>query len=128
MFTYGVREGLAPVRATKGERVQRDQTILEMAEKVLERQARALVARTGQTFEAAMETVTNTDAGRQLRELANGEHRDQRAFEWQASILRKRIEERHFSWVEGYMEWLKGKEERAEYHALLEEELASLKG
>jgi hypothetical protein len=128
LFTYGVREGLAPVRATKGERVQRDQTILEMAEKVLERQARALVARTGQTFEAAMETVANTDAGRQLRELANGEHRDQRASEWQASILRKRIEERHFSWVEGYMEWLKGKEERAEYHALLEEELASLKG
>jgi hypothetical protein len=128
LFTYGVREGLAPVRATKGERVQRDQTILEMAEKVLERQARALVARTGQTFEAAMETVTNTDAGQQLRELANGEHRDQRASEWQASILRKRIEERHFSWVEGYMEWLKGKEERAEYHALLEEELASLKG
>jgi hypothetical protein len=128
LFTYGVREGLAPVRATKGERVQRDQTILEMAEKVLERQARALVARTGQTFEAAMETVTNTDAGQQRRELANGEHRDQRASEWQASILRKRIEERHFSWVEGYMEWLKGKEERAEYHALLEEELASLKG
>ena len=108
--------------------MQRDQTILEMAEEVLERQARALVARTGQTFEAAMEAVANTDAGRQLRELANGEHRDQRAFEWQASILRKRIEERHFSWVEGYMEWLKGKEERAEYHALLEEELASLKG
>jgi hypothetical protein len=128
LFTYGVREGLAPVRATKGESVQRDQTILEMAEKVLERQARALVARTEQTFEAAMVTVANTDAGQQLRELANGEHRDQRASEWQASILRKRIEERHYSWVEGCMEWLKGKEERAEYHALLEEELASLKG
>jgi hypothetical protein len=26
------------------------------------------------------------------------------------------------------MEWLRGKEERAEYHALLEEELASLRG
>jgi hypothetical protein len=26
------------------------------------------------------------------------------------------------------MEWLKGKEERAHYHALLEEELASLRG
>jgi hypothetical protein len=26
------------------------------------------------------------------------------------------------------MEWLEGKEERAEYHALLEEELASLSG
>jgi len=36
--------------------------------------------------------------------------------------------ERHYSWVEGYMEWLEGKEARAEYHALLEEELASLRG
>jgi hypothetical protein len=26
------------------------------------------------------------------------------------------------------MEWLEGKEERAQYHALLEEELASLRG
>jgi hypothetical protein len=26
------------------------------------------------------------------------------------------------------MEWLEGKEERAHYHALLEEELASLRG
>jgi hypothetical protein len=34
----------------------------------------------------------------------------------------------HYSWLENYMEWLKGKEERAEYHALLEEELASLRG
>jgi hypothetical protein len=30
--------------------------------------------------------------------------------------------------VEGYMEWLEGKEERSPYHALLEEELASLRG
>jgi hypothetical protein len=36
--------------------------------------------------------------------------------------------ERHYSWVENYMEWLEGKEERPEYHALLEEELASLRG
>jgi hypothetical protein len=36
--------------------------------------------------------------------------------------------ERHYSWVEGYMAWLEGKEERAQYHALLEEELASLRG
>ena len=36
--------------------------------------------------------------------------------------------ERHYSWVEGYMEWLEGKEARVQYHALLEEELASLRG
>jgi hypothetical protein len=30
--------------------------------------------------------------------------------------------------LEGYMEWLEGKEERVQYHALLEEELASLRG
>ena len=36
--------------------------------------------------------------------------------------------ERHYSWLEGYMEWLEGKEERVQYHALLKEELASLRG
>ena len=38
------------------------------------------------------------------------------------------VSERHYSWVENYMEWRKGKEERPEYNALLEEELASLRG
>jgi TorA maturation chaperone TorD len=42
--------------------------------------------------------------------------------------LSRFVAERHYSWVENYMEWLKGKEERPEYHALLEEELASLRG
>jgi hypothetical protein len=36
--------------------------------------------------------------------------------------------ERHYSWVAGYLEWLEGKEARIPYHALLEEELASLQG
>jgi hypothetical protein len=108
--------------------VQRDQTVYEMAREVLERQARTLVAQTGQSFKDAMEAVADTEAGRQLRELANGEHREEKAAEWQASLLWTRIEERHYSWVEGYMEWLEGKEARAEYHALLEEELASLTG
>jgi hypothetical protein len=34
----------------------------------------------------------------------------------------------HYSWLESYMEWLEGKEARAEYHAVLEEELAGLRG
>ena len=105
-----------------------DQSVLEMAEGVLERQARALVVRTGQPYEAAMREVAQTEAGRQLRELASGEHRNESAEEWQASLPWHRIEERHYSWVEGYMKWLRGREKRTEYHALLEEELASLRG
>jgi hypothetical protein len=45
-----------------------------------------------------------------------------------SDTLSRFVAERHYSWVENYMEWLKGKEERLEYHALLEEELASLRG
>jgi hypothetical protein len=108
--------------------VQREQTIFEMAQEVLEHQARAMSVRTGQTFEVAMHDVANTNAGRQLRELRDGPHRDEKATEWQASLLWQRIEERHYSWLESYMEWREGKEARAEYHALLEEELASLSG
>jgi len=114
--------------AKEGDFVQRDQTVFEMAQEVLERQARAMAVKTGQTFEAAMQDIANTEAGRQLRELRDGPHRDEKAAEWQTSLLWQRIEERHYSWVEGYMEWLRGKEARTEYHALLEEELTSLRG
>ena len=125
-----------------------DQNVAEMAEEVLGRQAKALLAQTGEPFESALEAVSSTEAGQQLRELANGEHRLERAQDWQVSLFAERAEarrlmdhggiasdtlsrfaaERHYSWVENYMEWLKGKEERPEYHALLEEELASLRG
>jgi hypothetical protein len=115
-----------------------DQTVAEMAEEVLWRQAKAMVSHTREPFESALEAVASTEAGQQLRELANGEHRHKKAQDQQArSMLRERIEghlmqlgiasERHYySWVENYTEWLKGKEERPEYHALLEEELETL--
>jgi len=99
-----------------------------MAQEVMEDQARAMTLQTGQTFEAAMQAVADTEAGRQLRELRDGPHRDEKAAEWQTSLLWGRIEERHYSWVEGYTEWLRGKQARTEYHALLEEELTSLRG
>jgi hypothetical protein len=125
--------------------LQRDQTVLEMVEEVLARQAKALADHTGQPFERALEVVADTEAGRQLRELANGQQRYEKARDWQTSVLRERAEERlmhliasealsrfvaerSYSWVEGYMEWLEGKEARAGYYALLEEELASLRG
>jgi hypothetical protein len=126
--------------------MRHNQTVAEMAEEVLARQAKAMLAQTGQSFESALETVASTEAGQQLRELANGEHRHKKAEDWQASVFVERAEgremhlgiasdtlsrfvaERHYSWVENYMEWLEGKEARPEYHALLEEELASLRG
>jgi hypothetical protein len=125
--------------------VQKDQSVSEMAEEALMRQAKALAQRSGQSLEDAREAVADTEAGRKLRDLANGEHRHEKAHDWQASVFWGRAEERvmhhfgsealscfvaerHYSWVESYMEWLEGKEERAHYHALLEEELASLRG
>jgi hypothetical protein len=125
--------------------VQQHQTVSEMAEEVLMRQAMALVQRSGHSLEDARQAVSDTEAGRQLRDLAQGEHRYEKAKEWQGSVFWDRAEERlmhlycsealsrfvtdrHYSWVEGYMEWLEGKEERVQYHALLEEELASLRG
>jgi hypothetical protein len=125
--------------------VQQDQTVSEMAEEALERQAKSLAHRSGHSLEDARQAVSDTEAGRQLRDLANGEHRQEKAQDWQASVFWDRAEERlmhlfasealsrfvadrHYSWLESYIEWLEGKEERAHYHALLEEELASLRG
>jgi hypothetical protein len=105
-----------------------EQTVSEMVREVLNRQAKALGARTHQPFEAVLEEVTDTEAGHQLSELAESAYREQRAAEWQANLPWKRAEERHYSWLESYMKWLEGKEDRSEYHALLEEELASLRG
>jgi hypothetical protein len=126
LSTRGVRRILAGVEGGEGV-VHKEQTVSEMVEEVLMRQARALVEQTGETFKAAMNAVSETDAGRQLSELAEGSHRDQRARDWQVGMARERSEERRYLWLEGYLEWLEGKEARGEYYTLLEE-LASLRG
>jgi hypothetical protein len=125
--------------------LHREHTISEMVEEVLANQATFLAERTGQAFESTLGVVADTEAGQQLRELANGEHRHEKVSEWLARVRFERAEqqlmhhfgsdvllrfagERHYSWVAGYLEWLEGKEARTPYHALLEEELASLQG
>jgi hypothetical protein len=125
--------------------VQQHQSFQEMAEEVIMRQAKTLAQRSGHSLKDARQAVSDTEAGRQLRDLATGEYRHEKVKEWQASVFWDRAEERlmhhigsetlsrfvaerHYSWLESYMEWLEGKEERAQYHALLEEELASLRG
>jgi hypothetical protein len=117
--------------------VQQDQLVSEMAEEALMRQAKALANRSGHSLEDARQAVSDTEAGRQLRVLANGEHGHQKAQAWQASVFWDRAEERlmhhyaseahsriaderDYSWLESYIERLEGKEERAHYNALVE--------
>jgi hypothetical protein len=45
-----------------------------------------------------------------------------------SDVPSRSADERHHSWVEWYLGRLEGKEARAPYHALLEEELASPHG
>ena len=99
--------------------MRKDQTVSEMAEEILARQAKSLADRTGQSLGDALEAVADTKAGRQLRELANGEHQHEKAQEWQTNLLWERAEgrlmhlvasdalsrfavERHYSWPESY--------------------------
>ena len=67
--------------------VRRDQSVSQMAEEVLMRQAKALSHRSGQSLEDARQAVSDTEAGRQLRDLANGEHRHEKARSWQAGVF-----------------------------------------
>jgi hypothetical protein len=74
--------------------VQKDQSVQEMVEEVLMRQAKALTQRSGHSLEDARQAVSDIEAGQQLRELANGEHRHVKAKAWQASVFWERAEER----------------------------------
>jgi hypothetical protein len=119
--------------------MQQDQSVSEMAQEVLARQAEALARKSGWSLEEAIQAVSDTEAGRRLRDLANGEHRHEKAREWQAGVFWERAEERlmhlygsealsrlaaegHYSWLEGcYLEGPEGKEQQARNYALLEE-------
>jgi hypothetical protein len=109
--------------------VEQDQTVSEMVEEVLDRQAKALAHCSGQSLEDARRAVAATQAGRQLRDLATGEHRHEPARRWQASVFWERAEERFmyqvgsevlsrfvaersYSWQESDVEKLEGKEGR----------------
>ena len=71
-----------------------DQTVAEMANEVLIRQAKARANRSGEPIEEAMEAVLNTETGQQLRELRDGPHGDEGVEEWQVSMARERAQER----------------------------------
>ena len=70
-----------------------EQTVNEMAQVVLWRQARALAKRTGEPFAEALEVVLETPARRQLEELRGGPHRHEQTRYWQANLLFERMSE-----------------------------------
>ena len=74
--------------------MRKKQRVADMAEEVLERQASDRAERTGEPFEVAFEAVLKTEAGRQLEELRDGPHGDERAQARQKDTPRERAEER----------------------------------
>ena len=70
-----------------------EQTVSEMAQEVLCRQARALAKRSGEPFVEALEAVLETPAGRQLEELRCGSHQHEEVRYWQANLLFERVSE-----------------------------------
>jgi hypothetical protein len=74
--------------------LQPEQTVAQMAAEVLGRQAEAQAEQSGQSYEEAFEEVLNTEAGRQLVELADGPHRHEKAARWQAGLVEERAKER----------------------------------
>jgi hypothetical protein len=79
----------------KEQAMKKKQRVSEMANEVLARQASRRARRTGEPFEVALEAVRKTEAGRQLEELGEGPHRDERANQWQEDMAQERAEERH---------------------------------
>ncbi len=70
-----------------------EQTVNEMAQEVLSRQAKAQAQRTGQSHASARAAVVETPAGCQLEELRSGLHQHEQARYWQANLLLKRVSE-----------------------------------
>jgi hypothetical protein len=70
-----------------------EQTVNEMAQVVLWRQARAQAQRTGEPLLEALEAVVETPAGMQLEELRCGPHEEEEARYWQANLLFERVSE-----------------------------------
>ena len=80
--------------------MQQNQSVSEMATEVLARQAGARAKQTGESLEAALRAVLQTEAGRRLGQLRGGIHRDERTDQWQPSLALERAEERRQAQLE----------------------------
>ena len=77
--------------------MQGNQNVSEMATEILARQAAARAKHTGESLVEALEAVLQTEAGGRLGRLRDGEHRDDRADQWQSSLPLERTEERRLA-------------------------------
>jgi hypothetical protein len=91
-----MEETLAAARRlrTKGKLMHSELRVSDMAHAVLSRQARGRAERTGELFNDALVMILQTEAGRQLRELRDGPHRNESAQQWQEDLPHNRAEER----------------------------------
>src|SRR5215204_4811777 len=71
----------------KNSLMRAEQTVNEMAQVVLWRQAKAQSQRTGEPLVESLEAVLETPASRQLEELRCGVHQDEEVRYWQANLL-----------------------------------------
>jgi hypothetical protein len=108
--------------------VHPDRTVPEIVEEVPKRRTRILGERTEEPLQRAMRDASETGATGRFEGLAGGDVGEWGAEVWRGMLPWARAEERHYSWLESYMGWMKGREGRTQGHALLEEELASLRG
>jgi hypothetical protein len=69
-----------------------EQSVEDMVDEVLARQAAYRASQTGESFEDALETVIETVAGRQLQELRSGPHSQTKVDEWQTIVASERAE------------------------------------
>ncbi len=74
--------------------MREDQSVAEMANEVLMRQAKIRSERSGEPIEVAMEAVLNTEAGTQLRKLRDVPHDEESVEEWRVGMARERAQER----------------------------------
>ena len=70
-----------------------EQTVREMAQETLLRQARTLAQRNGEPLLQALVAVVETPAGMQLEELRCGPHEEEETRYWQANLLFERVRE-----------------------------------
>jgi hypothetical protein len=100
--------------------MQKNQSVSEMATEVLARQAGARAKRTGESLEEALRAVLQTEAGRRLGRLRDGDHRDERAEQWQPSLLQERAEERRLARLREERRRLREEERTRAYKAAWE--------
>jgi hypothetical protein len=83
--------------------MHRNMRVDNLVAEVLTRQARTRAEQTGEPFEAALEVVLETEAGRQLEELREGPYCGESVWRWQESISRERAKERARARREGWV-------------------------